>query len=77
MSITNPPDWSNKKYKVMEKLTRDKFKRTKQLGSKLGATNPRNLVNTYKAGGENQMYWGVVDGKGNNALGRILVSIRE
>jgi predicted NAD-dependent protein-ADP-ribosyltransferase YbiA (DUF1768 family) len=76
LSIPNPVDWTFRKYKVMERLLRDKFKRNKELGGKLAATQPRGLINSYKQGGENEQYWGVVDGKGSNSLGKILISIR-
>ena len=61
----------------MEKLVRDKFKRTRELGSKLAATHPRGLVNSFQSGGENELYWGVVEGKGQNQLGKILMSTRD
>ena len=62
LSIQNPQEWGLRKYKVMEKLTRDKFKRSKEMSQKLAATYPRNLVNTYKSGGDNEEYWGVING---------------
>jgi predicted NAD-dependent protein-ADP-ribosyltransferase YbiA (DUF1768 family) len=60
MQISNPSDWQHRKYKVMERLVRDKFKRNKDLGSKLAASHPRPLVNSYKQGGENEQFWGIV-----------------
>ena len=51
MKIQNPLNWAFMKYKVMQRLIRDKFKRNKDLGSKLIATHPRNLINTFKEGG--------------------------
>lgn len=60
----------------MERIVRDKFKRNKELSSKLAATNPRTLINSFKEGSEIEQYWGMVEGKGFNALGKILMGIR-
>lgn len=60
----------------MERLVRDKFKRTKELGNKLAATSPRKLVNSFTKGGQNESYWGTIEGTGFNALGKILMTIR-
>jgi predicted NAD-dependent protein-ADP-ribosyltransferase YbiA (DUF1768 family) len=77
VTIPNPSDWGNRKYRVMEKLLRDKFKRNKELNGKLAETHPRGLINSFKEGGEVEQYWGVVQGKGNNALGKMLVGLRD
>jgi hypothetical protein len=61
----------------MERLLRDKFKRNKELGGKLAETHPRTLVNSFKEGGESEQFWGVLQGKGSNTLGKILMAIRE
>lgn len=77
MSIPNPRDWAERKYRVMERLQRDKFKRNKEIYAKLAETHPKGLINSFKEGGEVEKYWGVVHGKGNNALGKILMGIRD
>ncbi|CAM6006601.1 unnamed protein product [Sphagnum balticum] len=62
----------------MERLVRDKFKRNREIGGKLAATQSRTLVNGFKLGGENEAYWGMLpEGQGFNALGRILMQVRE
>lgn len=48
MGISNPLDWNGKRLRVMERIVRDKFKRSKELGGKLVATFPRTLINTFK-----------------------------
>lgn len=47
------------------------------MGGKLAETHPRSLVNSFKEGGENEQFWGVVQGKGSNTLGKILMTVRE
>ena len=65
----------------MEQLNRDKFKRNRDLGLKLFATQSRQLVNGYAQGGDAENFWGVVDRKGLlqglNTLGKILTNIRQ
>lgn len=38
LEIKNPVDWAQKRYKVMEVLIRDKFRRNKEIREKLKAT---------------------------------------
>jgi ribA/ribD-fused uncharacterized protein len=71
--ITLRKDWDKVKIKVMTELVRQKFEDPKLL---------RKLVNTrnaYLAEGNNwgDMFWGTVNGTGQNHLGRILMSIRR
>ena len=73
----DPPEWGVRKYRVMEKLVRDKFKRSRELSGTLAATVPQVLTNTYEEGGEVEEYWGVVNGRGSNILGKILMSVRK
>ena len=77
LSIVDPPEWGVRKYRVMEKLVRDKFKRSRELSGTLAATVPQVLTNTYEEGGEVEEYWGVVNGRGSNILGKILMSVRK
>ena len=70
----------------MESLTRDKFRRDRELREKLKATNTRCLVNNLQGdsrmGGVNdplyseKIFWGVVNLKGENKLGEILEKVR-
>lgn len=65
----------------MEQLIRDKFKRNKDLGLKLFATQSRELINGYSQGGDAELFWGVIErgGKheGLNTLGTITTKVRE
>jgi hypothetical protein len=40
-------------------------------------TDTRHLINTYQKGGDNETYWGTVQGSGLNSLGKILETIRD
>jgi predicted NAD-dependent protein-ADP-ribosyltransferase YbiA (DUF1768 family) len=62
--IKNPADWPHRRVGVMEQLNRDKFKRNRDLGLKLFATQTRQLVNGYAQGGDAEAFWGAVDRKG-------------
>ena len=75
--ITDPSDWQERKLKLMEQLLRDKFRRCKDLQDKLRLTLGRELLMTYEEEKKNNLYWGVVKGKGQNQLGRILMKIRN
>ena len=61
-------------------LNRDKFKRNKELALKLLATQSRELINGYGAGGQAQKFWGMVETNGTfqglNTLGKILNELR-
>jgi predicted NAD-dependent protein-ADP-ribosyltransferase YbiA (DUF1768 family) len=78
--IKNTNDWPQRRIKVMEQLNRDKFKRNKDLGLKLFATQNRRLVNGYPRGGDAETFWGAIEIKGLyqglNTLGQILTTVR-
>ena len=65
----------------MTLLNRDKFKRNKELGLKLIATQGRHIINGVERGGEAEHFWGMVQRNGHfegqNSLGKILMSLRE
>lgn len=61
----------------MEKLVRDKFRRNRDLREKLMSTTTRELVNTFADPTVSNLFWGVVDGKGQNQLGRLLELVRS
>ena len=75
--VEDPPDWIKIRLKIMETLVRDKFRRNKELREKLRATENRNLVNSYGDASTSNLFWGIVEGKGQNQLGRILESVRS
>lgn len=84
--IVEPDNWTAKKHALMDSLTRDKFRRDRELREKLKATNSRSLVNVLsgndaKAGSNNEtiaekLYWGMIGSKGENKLGAILEKVR-
>lgn len=65
----------------MLRINRDKFKRNKELGLKLLATQSRQLINGYGGGGQAQAFWGMLQlnstFQGLNTLGKVLMQIRE
>lgn len=67
------PDWDCVKDEVMQKVIWSKFAADKGLSTRLVATNPCILVN----GNDSDTYWGVVNGTGENKLGKILMEVRE
>ena len=74
--IEDPLDWLKMRIKVMEKLVRDKFRRHRDLRDKLKATSNRELINTYADATNSNIFWGIVDNKGQNQLGRIIENVR-
>jgi ribA/ribD-fused uncharacterized protein len=71
--ITLRPDWSDKRYSIMEDLVYDKFTRNAQLGAMLVATGHRELI---EGNYWNDTFWGVCRNRGENNLGYILMSTR-
>lgn len=68
------PDWEEVKYEVMLACLRSKFERHSGLREQLVATGTEKIVeeNTW---GDRE--WGVVDGVGENKLGKALMQVRE
>jgi predicted NAD-dependent protein-ADP-ribosyltransferase YbiA (DUF1768 family) len=81
LSIKSAPEWHEQRLEVMLRLNRDKFKRNKDLGLKLIATQSRDLVNCYAKGGDAEAFWGMLFRNGQytglNTLGKILATVRE
>ena len=75
--VDDPEDWGKLRIKVMEMLIRDKFKRNPDLREKLKATENRRLINSYGDATTSNLFWGMVDGEGQNQIGRILENIRN
>lgn len=67
-------DWDKVKIHVMYDICCAKFKDNAHLRYKLSDTYPRNLVEGNTWG---DIFWGCVDGKGSNFLGRILMIVRD
>jgi len=70
--ITEKPDWLQIRLKYVEQIVRDKFRRSTDFQRKLSDTGGRSLIwgNKYDA------FFGQIDLKGQNHLGRILTNIR-
>lgn len=75
--IPNPPDWDARKLGVMEQLVRDKFVRNPEIRTKLAETGSRELVNAFRDKTPANLYWGAVEGEGQNHLGKILMETRS
>lgn len=78
-AIQEPADWNERKLNLMERFTRDKFRRNPELRERLKATQNRDFVNDLSHIGPNQesLYWGVIGKKGLNHLGLILQNVRS
>jgi len=77
-AIDNPADWTRTRVKVMERLIRDKFMRSKELQRRLLDTGSRAIINTYEdASQPSNLFWGVVQSKGQNQVGVILMQLRK
>ena len=69
--IRDPPGWINERLIVMERIIRDKFRRHRDLREKLKKTGDRDLVNSFGQESSANLFWGMVDGKGQNQLGKL------
>ena len=77
-TIENPSDWTRVRVKVMERLIRDKFMRSKELQRRLLDTGTRPIVNTYEDTNQpSNLFWGVVQSKGQNQVGALLMQLRK
>ena len=63
-------DWEEVKLQVMEGVLTKKFTYNEHLRGLLVATHPRELVE------DSDEFWGMVNGKGSNYMGRLLMKIR-
>lgn len=75
--IDDPENWNSKRLRMMEAIVRDKFRRNRDLRERLKATGDRELANTYSDATISNIFWGIVEGKGQNQLGRLLEQIRN
>lgn len=67
-------DWDAIRLTVMEEVTRAKFTQHEELAKWLLATGDEELVEGNWWG---DTFWGTVEGKGENHLGKILMKVRE
>jgi ribA/ribD-fused uncharacterized protein len=73
------PNWDDVKYGYMKTVVTDKFTRNADIRVKLLATGTKQLV---EGGTWHDQYWGICNcekhnGEGKNALGQILMEVRE
>lgn len=68
------PDWENQKLRSMYEICLNKFLQHQDLKALLIATGDNILIEGNSWG---DRYWGMVNGIGNNHLGKILMDIRE
>lgn len=73
-SLVIRPDWKFIRYDVMAQLVFQKFLKDIKLRQKLLDTWPKYLEETNYW---NDTYWGVYNNKGENTLGKMLMSTRE
>ncbi len=59
-TIEEPEGWNYKKFKIMEKIQRDKFRRSRDLRDRLAATQNREIINQLGEKNEENLYWGIV-----------------
>lgn len=71
--VTLRPNWEDIKVDIMYEVLREKFKRN-PLKQKLMDTGTEELV---EGNNWNDKEWGVVNGKGKNKLGKVLMRVRE
>lgn len=60
-TIEEPEGWSNKKFKIMEKIIRDKFRRSRDLRERLASTQNREIINHLSEPSEENLFWGIVN----------------
>jgi hypothetical protein len=70
------PDWSDKKYKIMESVLTEKVLQNNYVKERLLATNDAEIIED--CGADDDKDWGCgIDGTGQNNLGKIWMKIRE
>lgn len=67
-------DWDDVKISVMEDIVRLKFEQHPGLAEKLLSTGDAELIEGNTWG---DRFWGVVDGVGENNLGKVLMKVRD
>jgi hypothetical protein len=67
------PDWPEMRLDVMEDVQMEKFTQYPDLGRKLVATGDAELEYNNTCG---DTFWGIVDGEGENHLGKVLMKVR-
>jgi predicted NAD-dependent protein-ADP-ribosyltransferase YbiA (DUF1768 family) len=68
------PGWEEQRISVMEYVQMQKFLQYPDLANKLLATGDAELEYNITCG---DTYWGIVDGVGENNLGKVLMKVRD
>lgn len=68
------PMWERRKVSVMKEIVTAKFRQNSDLLARLLATGDEELV---EGNWWRDTFWGVYQGKGQNMLGKILMSVRD
>jgi len=68
------PGWEEQRISVMEDVQMQKFLQYPDLAKKLLATGDAELEYNNTCG---DTYWGIVDGVGENNLGKVLMKVRS
>ncbi len=68
------PGWENQRLAVMEDVQMQKFIQYPDLAKKLIETGDAELEYNNTCG---DTYWGIVDGIGENNLGKVLMKVRQ
>jgi len=76
-TIEDPEGWAHRKLQVMEKIQRDKFRRSRDMRERLANTQHREIINTLSDRTEENLFWGIVGKAGQNHLGKILEQVRQ
>lgn len=71
------PNWASIKVDRMRAVLRAKFTQHENLRELLLATGSRRLVEAGTTNNAVNRFWGEVDGKGENTLGKLLMELRE
>mmetsp|Transcript_27029 Transcript_27029/g.62448 ORF Transcript_27029/g.62448 Transcript_27029/m.62448 type:complete len:581 (+) Transcript_27029:73-1815(+) len=66
-------DWSSVRLKAMEKIQRDKFRRSADYQQQLKETGTRELA----WDNDDDGFWGTIKGAGQNQLGNVLMNVRS
>lgn len=77
-TIAEEEGWGQRRLKVMEKILRDKFRRSRDLRDRLAATQSREIVHVIADKSEESLFWGVLNKQlGQNQLGKLLEKVRQ
>lgn len=76
-NIEDPPEWNKNRVRIMEILIRDKFRRNHILRQRLSETGTAQLQNSYQESSPSNLFWGTINDRGDNTIGKILMKVRS